>query len=135
MKKTIFLIITILSISSNAFSQCWQSISSGDNHSIAIKTNGTLWSWGSNGFGSLGTGVPNSYTPLQIGTDRDWKFISAGLLQNLAIKNDGTLWGWGYNGKGQLGDGTNVNRTSPIRIGSDSDWNLYLPPVADIRQV
>jgi alpha-tubulin suppressor-like RCC1 family protein len=124
MKKSIFIFILLLLFSISGFSQCWQSISSGDNHSIAIKTNGTLWSWGSNGFGSLGTGVPNSYTPLQIGTDRDWKFISAGLLQNLAIKNDGTLWGWGYNGKGQLGDGTNVNRTSPIRIGSDSDWEF-----------
>jgi alpha-tubulin suppressor-like RCC1 family protein len=43
--------------------------------------------------------------------------LFAGLAHNLAIKTDGSLWGWGMNGSGQLGDGSELNRSSPVRLG------------------
>ncbi|WP_309640460.1 T9SS type A sorting domain-containing protein [Flavobacterium sp.] len=104
---------------------CWQSVSIGDYHTSAIKTDGTLWSWGGNGLGNLGIGnTTDSSFPVQVGTDTDWKFIAVGDYHTLAIKNNGTLWAWGWNQYSQLGDGTTINRNSPIQIGMDTDWKF-----------
>ncbi|WP_298224689.1 T9SS type A sorting domain-containing protein [Flavobacterium sp.] len=104
---------------------CWQSVSIGDYHTSAIKTDGTLWSWGNNGLGSLGIGnTTDSSYPVQVGTDTDWKFIAVGDDHTLAIKNNGTLWAWGWNQYSQLGDGTTTDRNSPVQIGIDSDWKF-----------
>jgi alpha-tubulin suppressor-like RCC1 family protein len=48
--------------------------------------------------------------------------LSSGSSHNAVIKNDGTLWAWGNNSNSQLGDGTNINKNSPIKIGSNYDW-------------
>lgn len=102
---------------------CWQSVSIGDFHSAAIKADGTLWSWGNNGLGSLGIGnTIDSSDPVQVGTDTDWKLIAVGDFHTLAIKNNGTLWAWGWNQNGQIGDGTTTDRNSPVQIGTDTDW-------------
>jgi hypothetical protein len=94
----------------------WSSISAGDYHSLALKTDGTLWAWGYNHDGELGNGTTNDeWSPVQISSDT-WKAVSAGSLHNMAVKNDGTLWGWGANQAGQIGDGTNINRPSPVHI-------------------
>lgn len=98
----------------------WESVSAGGGHndagndlaangghSLAIKTDGTLWAWGSNAFGQLGTGTTDDATaPTQVGTSRDWKRVSAGKLHSFAWKADGSLWGWGNNLNGQLGNGS-----------------------------
>lgn len=76
-------------------------------HSLAIKTDGTLWAWGANGYGQLGLGHVNDITaPTQVGKDRDWKRVSAGKTHSFAWKGDGSLWGWGNNFNGQLGNGS-----------------------------
>lgn len=96
---------------------------SGLGHSIAIKTDGTLWGWGSNLNGSVGDGTTiNRNTPIQIGTDTNWAKIEAGADYTVALKKDGSLWGWGQNG-GKLGDGTIINKLLPTRIGTGNDWN------------
>jgi alpha-tubulin suppressor-like RCC1 family protein len=60
-----------------AKAQCWQSISGGYYHSLAIKQNGTLWAWGFNAYGQLGDGGNNDKnTPTQIGTATNWQSIS-----------------------------------------------------------
>ena len=108
----------------------WATVSAGMYHTAAIKTNGTnrtLWAWGYNGEGQLGTNnttsnVAVNWSPVQVGTDTDWESVSAGDGHTMAIKKDGTLWGWGWNGDGQLGDGTMTDRKTPVRIGKDSDW-------------
>ncbi|MBK7245499.1 MAG: HYR domain-containing protein [Saprospiraceae bacterium] len=41
---------------------------------------------------------------------------------SFGLKSDGTLWAWGFNSHGQLGDGTNVNRSSPAKIGIEQNW-------------
>ena len=101
----------------------WKSISTGFYHTIAIKTDGTLWAWGSNGGGQFGNGdTIDSKSPIQIGTQNNWVSISSGSYHNIAIKTDGTLWAWGNNSSGQLGDGTVTQRKSPVQIGTATDW-------------
>ena len=93
-------------------------------YSGAVKTDGTLWAWGYNGAGNLGDGtILNKSSPVQIGTLTNWKQIICGYsTSSIAIKTDGTLWAWGYNGNGSLGDGTTVNKSSPIQIGTLTNW-------------
>tara|TARA_B100000131_G_scaffold238099_1_gene230243 strand:+ start:146 stop:1342 length:1197 start_codon:yes stop_codon:yes gene_type:complete len=84
-----------------------------------IKSDGTLWCWGYNGYGNLGLNNNTSYSsPVQVpGTN--WANISshnnseAGVL---ATKTDGTLWAWGYNGQGALGQSNKTQYSSPIQI-------------------
>jgi len=101
----------------------WKEVEAGMEYGLAIKEIGTLWAWGSNGFGMLGDGTTTTRkSPVQIGTDANWSKISAGVVNTLAIKSDGTLWAWGRNNEGQLGDGTNSNKSVPTQIGVDTDW-------------
>jgi alpha-tubulin suppressor-like RCC1 family protein len=96
-------------------------IAAGSYHSVAIKADGTLWSWGLNANGQLGDGGRNDRLyPKQVGTARDWSAVAAGAFHTLAIKNDGTLWAWGAGGS--LGDGTIVDRVTPTAIGVANDW-------------
>ncbi|HEY0047562.1 MAG TPA: hypothetical protein VGB44_12710 [Flavobacterium sp.] len=105
------------------FAQCFTSVASGYNHSLAIKSDGTLWSWGQNQYGQLAdmTNI-NKNSPVQIGTDDGWIYVAGGGSHSLAIKSDGTLWGWGLNDRGQIGDGTTVNKNEPVQIGTDTNW-------------
>lgn len=101
-------------------------MSTGANHCIAIKNDGTLWAWGNSSDGQLGNGgTGDIYTPYQIGFANDWNTVATGKssTHNLAIKNDGTLWAWGYNFYGQLGFDAGVDYMSPAQVGSDNDWS------------
>jgi alpha-tubulin suppressor-like RCC1 family protein len=101
----------------------WAFVSTGADHTVAIKSNGTLWAWGGNDAGQLGDGTTTDrLSPVQIGTDTDWMTVSAGGAHTVAIKSNGTLWAWGGNDAGELGDGTTTDRLSPVQIGSDADW-------------
>lgn len=102
----------------------WQSVSSHfGEHSLAIKTNGTLWGWGRNSYGEVGDGTTiDRNHPVQIGTDNQWQYISGGGTHSLGLKTDGTLWAWGENNLfGQLG-GFYPNQVNPKQIGSDTNW-------------
>lgn len=93
---------------------------------IIIKSNGSLWVWGSNATGSSGAlGLNDSIarsSPVQLGTLNDWKDVAGGYGHCLAIKTDGSLWGWGIGTNGRLGLSNTINRSSPVRIGSLSNW-------------
>jgi alpha-tubulin suppressor-like RCC1 family protein len=98
-------------------------IAGGWDHTLAIKSDGTLWAWGLNGVGQLGDGTSiTRYTPVQIGTDNTWISVTAGYVHTIALKSSGTLWAWGQNSIGQLGDATTTNRISPVQIGTDNTW-------------
>ncbi len=124
MKK--ILLITLLFTTVIANAQCWEKISSGERHSIGIKTDGTLWGWGFNGdiglLGNGGTGV--EFSPIQIGTLNTWKEVGSGTTNSFAIKEDGTLWGWGSNTSGQLGTGSSAQFSLiPVQVGT-STWKM-----------
>jgi len=90
---------------------------------LAIKTDGTLWGWGTNNVGQLGTGAVSNYSsPKQIGSLNNWSFVEVGLF-SLAIKTDGTLWGWGDNSQGQLGLSNTTGYSSPKQIGALTSWS------------
>ena len=96
------LIILVLNFHLNA--QCWKSIKSGGNQTSAIRTDGTLWLWGSNFYGQIGNGTSTlQNTPIQVGTTNNWDKIANGGDHLIAIKQDGSLWTWGRNNFGQLG--------------------------------
>ena len=91
---------------------------------VAIKTDGTLWSWGYNSSGQLGLNdkVTRS-SPVQVGTDTNWTEVSAA-GHTVAIRSNGTLWAWGSNGDGELGINiTGGYRSSPVQVGSLTNWS------------
>jgi len=105
----------------------WKQVYVGDFHTAAIKTDGTLWLWGSNdnGYGNLGDNTTtNKSSPVQtIAGGTNWKQVAAGNYNTAAIKTDGTLWLWGSNGSGQLGDNTTTNKSSPVQtIAGGTNW-------------
>jgi alpha-tubulin suppressor-like RCC1 family protein len=86
----------------------------------AIKTDGTMWSWGYNADGRLGLNNLTSYSsPKQVGALTTWSQIE----NTLAIKTNGTLWSWGPNAQGQLGIGTTTQTSSPAQVGASTTWN------------
>lgn len=106
----------------------WSKISAGWHHTIAIKTNKTLWGWGDNQYGQLGTAVygdgADNTTPTQIWSIGDWETATAGGYHTIAIKTDGSIWSCGKNSTGQLGLGiTSALRAIFFQIGSDTDWS------------
>lgn len=91
---------------------------------LAVKTDGTLWSWGSNNRGQLGDGttVFRNY-PMQVGTDTDWSTVAAGLSHSIAIKQNGTLWGWGNSERFSLiGFPSGPNVLVPEQRSPDTNW-------------
>ena len=103
----------------------WSSISGGavSFHATALKTDGTLWTWGRNNYGQLGFGNTAAYSsPKQVGVSTTWSSIINGGYHTLAIKTDGTLWSWGLNNCGQLGFGNRTNYSSPKQVGSLTNW-------------
>jgi alpha-tubulin suppressor-like RCC1 family protein len=87
-------------------------------------TAGTLWAWGTNATGVLGTGNLTTYSsPVQIGTADNWAKVATNAKSTAAIKADGTLWTWGASTSGVLGQGALVNRSSPVQVGSLTNWS------------
>jgi alpha-tubulin suppressor-like RCC1 family protein len=91
----------------------WSKACGGKNHSLALKTDGTLWSTGYNAYGQLAQGDTTQRTLFtQIGALTTWSIISAGQYHSYAIKTDGTLWGAGANWYGELGVGDTSQKNS-----------------------
>ncbi len=102
------------------YDSAYVSVSLGDGHAVALRTDGGLLSWGRNTEGQLGDlTTASKSSPVQIGTS-SWSAVSAGRSYTTAIDNTGALWAWGYNGLGQLGNGSVVSRSSPVKIGTNS---------------
>jgi len=103
----------------------WNQVSSGSNHTAAIKTDGTLWLWGNGSTGQLGNNsTSNRLSPVQtVSGGTNWKQVVGGTGNTAAIKTDGTLWLWGYNLGGELGDTTTTIRSSPVQtVSGGTNW-------------
>lgn len=122
------LLVTVMAASAcmpQAEAGVWKSVSAGQSQTYAIKTDGTLWAWGSAEYGELGNGSKTPArvsTPTQIGTDTDWVFAAGGSGRAFFIKSDGTLWAVGTAEGGVLGTGDSSAQTVPVMVGTDSDW-------------
>jgi alpha-tubulin suppressor-like RCC1 family protein len=94
----------------------WKQVSCGDTYTAAIKTDGTLWTWGLNSSGQLGTNnVITRSTPVTtFAGGSNWKQVSCGRFHTMAVKTDGTLWTWGLNSNGQLGINNTTSRSTPV---------------------
>jgi len=111
-------------------SDSWRYISAGNTHALAIKCDGTLWAWGCNGRGQLGTGdTINRSRPVQVGTSNNWTAItagcnfSAGILAGRFKSCAAVIYTWGENSSGQLGDNTTLDRSSPVQTSSSyTNW-------------
>lgn len=94
-------------------------------HSVYIKADGTMWASGLNTNGQLGVGdTTNRSSFVQIGASNDWYrcYINRHGTSTFAIKTNGTLWAWGLNDLGQLGLGDTVSRSSPVQVGTSTNW-------------
>jgi alpha-tubulin suppressor-like RCC1 family protein len=107
----------------NSGGPTWTSTAGGFSHTLAIKSDGTLWAWGKNSGGQLGDGTTTRRTsPVQVGSATTWTKVAAGENHSVGLRSNGTLWAWGSNFSGQLGDGTTTTRTSPVQIGTATTW-------------
>ena len=104
----------------------WKQISAGENHAAAVKTDGTLWTWGNASNGRLGNTITSGSRSTPITTfagGTDWKQVSSGSSHTTAIKTDGTLWTWGLGTSGQLGNNILSNRSTPVTtFAGGTNW-------------
>ncbi len=101
----------------------WTGIAAGTAHALALKKDGSLWTWGYNNWGQLGDGTRTSTNaPRKLPSSQPWVAMAGGLNHSLAIKADGSLWAWGNNDNGKLGDGSGQPQVIPVRVGTDNDW-------------
>ena len=105
----------------------WVSISAGTSHNVALKSDGTLWTWGQNlavrfREGKVYLREILAYTPVRAAPGTDWKQAAAGGIHTVALKKDGTLWAWGNNWAGSLGTGSTNNTPVPVQVGSATNW-------------
>jgi len=97
-------------------------------HSLALRSDGTVWGWGADMFGQLGNGAParlpglpplpdfGSTLPVQTLDLSDVVAVAAGIFHSLALKADGSTWAWGANSYGQVGDGTTNHQDTPKAV-------------------
>jgi alpha-tubulin suppressor-like RCC1 family protein len=103
----------------------WKIAIASEQSALAIKTDGTLWTWGFNGQGQLGDNtIIHRSSPVQtVAAGTTWSDASCGLSHMMGLKTDGTLWGWGRNEVGQLGNNSITHRSSPVQtVASGTNW-------------
>lgn len=98
----------------------WKELSAGVAHCLALKRDGTLWAWGKNSDGQIGTGyLSPAEQPRQVGTNQNWVAISAGGMASFAMQADGTIWAWG------MGTGNQGNNPAPTQLGQGVKWQSF----------
>lgn len=94
-------------------------VSAGEKHACAVRRNGELLCWGSNGAGQLGRGTAGETQPLSpalVQDVTDVVAVSAGFRHTCALRRDGSVYCWGDNENGQLGDGTRESRSGGVLV-------------------
>ncbi|MGW4055682.1 RCC1 domain-containing protein [Streptomyces sp. NPDC004779] len=94
-----------------------EDVSGGCEHSVALRKDGTVWTWGRNSVGQLGNGGDTDRnTPQKVPGLDDVVAVAAGCLHTLALTADGTVKAWGHNAKGQLGDARTEHSKVPVDV-------------------
>jgi alpha-tubulin suppressor-like RCC1 family protein len=97
---------------------------SNNGQTVAILSNGSVYSWGENAYGQLGIGSNKGHKPLPVAVlvPAGTTFVSAnsGGASEYAIDSTGNVWAWGQNNEGQLGIGSTANQSSPVSVGIDA---------------
>jgi alpha-tubulin suppressor-like RCC1 family protein len=102
--KQIFILMIILFVSISVKSQCYSDISTKGFHNLAIRNDGSIWSWGNNDYSQIGNNTTiDQPSPIQITQSSEFVTISVGTYNSTAIKDDGSLWYWGRNFYGTTG--------------------------------
>jgi alpha-tubulin suppressor-like RCC1 family protein len=97
-------------------------VAAGLGHSLAIRSDGTVWAWGSNRSGQLGDGtIENRRLPVRVEGLGSAVAVSAGIKHSVAVLADGAVRAWGDGYYGQLGNGKNVLSTVPVPVLRLSD--------------
>ena len=119
----------LIPVTTFAGGNTWKSVACGSNFTAAIKTDGSLWVWGSGADGKLGTNdtTPNRRTPVTtFAGGNNWKsiFFDGNAADHMAaIKTDGSLWTWGNNGSGRLGTNDDTTRSTPVTtFAGGNNW-------------
>src|SRR6266404_2062977 len=130
-------VVSLLLLFSVSFASAADVVSlwGGARGTIILKSDGTVWTWGSGGFGKLGinTTTGRSLVPVEVHGPGNIDYlhsvraIMGGETHNMALRFDGTLWSWGYNFVGELGDGTTNDAAIPIQVGLNS-----VPPLMNV---
>ncbi|WP_395829727.1 MopE-related protein [Archangium violaceum] len=116
-----------------------EAVAAGAYHSLMLRKTGTVWAWGQNQYGQLGTGssMPAVVTaPTPVTSLPAVKAIAAGIGHSLALDLDGQVWAWGQNSSGQVGLGSAVGTvllptkvvglTGIQRIAAGGNYSLAL---------
>jgi alpha-tubulin suppressor-like RCC1 family protein len=120
----------------------WSDTAIGGGINLAVKEDGTVWSWGGNNYGQLGNGEfgqeKTSKSPVQVKNLIDVIAVAAGQTFSLALKKDGTVWAWGSNHYGNIGDGTKSeydNKSGAILVNNDRHTPVQVPGLTDVKQI
>lgn len=92
-----------------------KSIATGYNYSMAIKNDGTVWTWGENNNGQLDNSTTRRYSPTRISSLAGVSKLSGGYNFTIALKDDGSIFSWGDNNYGQLTN-KSVKRSKPKKV-------------------
>jgi hypothetical protein len=107
----------VIGFSASATYTTLPQIAAGYLHTVAVKSDGTVWAWGYNLYGQLGDGTTTERRlPVQVTTLSGIAAVAAGTSHTVALKSDNTVWTWGYNGDGELGDGTTISSSLPLQV-------------------
>jgi alpha-tubulin suppressor-like RCC1 family protein len=92
----------------------------GDEHSVGLRNDGTVWTWGTSNAGALGTGLiyQQSLVPVQVSGLSGIVAVSASYDLSVALKSDGTVWTWGRGYNGQLGNGHTTTSAVPVKVAN-----------------
>lgn len=97
-------------------------VDAGGHHTVALRCDGTVRTWGQNGSGQLGdNSTTDSDVPVAVvngagDTLTGFVAVDAGTRHTLALKANGTVWAWGRGNEGQLGDNTSTTSTVPVQV-------------------
>ncbi|MGE5379947.1 MAG: S-layer homology domain-containing protein [Methylocystaceae bacterium] len=96
-------------------------VTTGLNHSLALRSGGNVMAWGFNDWGQVGDGsITNRSLPVSVNGLSGVVAVTGGERHSLVLKNDGSVWSWGRNDNYQLGDGTTVEKHTPVQVNSIS---------------